>query len=85
MLNLVDNDIAAQSHTRSVPIVRRDNPTWAITADRAEQLRVALDQSGLNPRRVERVTGFADRQPATKNPMDPRNDRLEIVVLRSVG
>jgi chemotaxis protein MotB len=31
---------------------------------------------------VQRVTGFADRMPATGNPMALRNNRLEVVLLR---
>lgn len=83
ILELVDNDIAAQAHARSVPIVVREDPTWTTTTERAGHLRTSLEQAGVDGHRIARVTGFADRQPATKNPMDPRNDRLEIVVLRN--
>ncbi|MGB3317382.1 MAG: chemotaxis protein MotB, partial [Albidovulum sp.] len=33
--------------------------------------------------RLQRVTGFADRKPALRNPMAPRNNRLEVILLRS--
>ena len=82
ILELVDNDIAAQAHTRALPIVVRDNQTWPQTAQQAELLRTSLESAGLASERMDRVTGYADRRPVTTNPMDPRNDRLEIVVLR---
>ncbi len=82
MLNLVDNGIATQAHSRSVPVVVRENRTWDQTSERAQRLRASLEAAGVPPKRIERVTGFADRMPATKNPMDPRNDRIEIVLLR---
>jgi chemotaxis protein MotB len=31
---------------------------------------------------MQRVTGKADRQPATDNPMAVRNNRLEVILLR---
>lgn len=83
VLGIVENDIAAQAHSRSLPIVLQDNEIWPETAERADILRTLLEDRGLEAGRVERVTGFADRQPITRNPMERRNDRLEIVVLRN--
>jgi chemotaxis protein MotB len=83
VLDLVENDVAVQAHTRSVPLVMRENPIWDVTATRADGLRTVLEASLLPTERIERVTGFADRELLTGNPMDPRNDRVEIVVLRN--
>ena len=32
---------------------------------------------------MQRVTGFADRQPVSGNPLSVRNNRIEIILLRS--
>lgn len=83
VIALVDNDVAVQAHTRAVPLVRRENPAWTETAARAEAVRELLEDTGFDPGRIARVTGYADRRPVTSNPMAPRNDRIEIVLLRS--
>lgn len=79
---LVSNDIAVGAHVRAVPIVRAQNPVWEGSAARAEQARQLLETGGVAPERLRRVTGHADRKPAVPNPMDIRNNRIEIVLLR---
>ena len=49
---------------------------------RAEAVRGLLADAGLATRRLQRVTGFGDRQPVAQNPRSHRNDRVEIVLLR---
>ena len=83
VISLVQNKVAVQAHTRAVPIVQRTNPTWTDTTHRADQVRILIEESGLTPKRLIRVTGFADRKPVAQNPMSVRNDRVEIVVLRN--
>ena len=36
----------------------------------------------LDPARMQRVSGYADRKPAVTEPADPRNNRIEIILLR---
>ena len=45
-------------------------------------MRDLLQKTGLPTARMQRVTGHADRRPATVNPMAIRNNRLEVVLLR---
>ncbi|WP_299681191.1 flagellar motor protein MotB [uncultured Roseobacter sp.] len=78
----VTNDIAIGGHVRAVPIVLADNPVWDKSADRATRTRLMLQQDGILPERMQRVTGHADREPVHRNPMATRNDRVEIVLLR---
>jgi chemotaxis protein MotB len=59
-----------------------DNPVWDLSAARAQAMRALLEGEGLAPRRIQRVTGFADRLPATADPMALRNNRLEVILLR---
>ena len=42
-----------------------------------------LIEAGFEGRRIQRVTGHADRSPKTERPMDYRNNRLEVVFLRT--
>lgn len=78
----VTNDVAIGGHVRAGPIVLADNPVWDNSAARATRTRLVLQENGLSAERMQRVTGHADREPAHRNPMATRNDRVEIVLLR---
>ncbi len=80
---LVTNGVAVDGHIRAQPEVLRVNPSWDLSTARAMRLRRMLESAGLAPERMQRVTGHADRQPVVTNPMAVRNNRLEIVLLRS--
>ncbi|SPH23421.1 Motility protein B [Defluviimonas aquaemixtae] len=80
---LVENGVAVNGHIRALPEVLRENPSWDLSSARAMRTRILLENSGLTAERVQRVTGFADRRPALRNPMAPRNNRLEVILLRS--
>ncbi|WP_126975391.1 flagellar motor protein MotB [Frigidibacter oleivorans] len=80
---LVTNGVAVQGHIRAQPEVLRVDPSWDLSARRAMRLRLLLEEAGLPPRRIERVTGLADRRPADPNPMATRNSRVELILLRS--
>ncbi len=81
---MVSNSIAIEGHMRSQPIVIADNPVWEVSAKRANVVRALLEQNGMHPQRVQRVTGHADREPSSENPMSERNDRIEIVLIRDL-
>ena len=78
----VTNNVAIGGHVRSNPIVQTSNPVWDMSAQRATRTRVMLQESGVISERMQRVTGHADREPAHRNPMAMRNNRVEIVLLR---
>jgi chemotaxis protein MotB len=82
VLAISTNELAVNGYVRSHPIVLIDNPVWPLSADRAQGLRQLLEVEGTPAIRIQRVTGFADRKPATTDPTAPRNNRLEIVLLR---
>jgi chemotaxis protein MotB len=42
-----------------------------------------MSEDGLPEQRFQRVSGYADRKLADDNPMAVRNNRIEIVLLRS--
>ncbi|MBM7069859.1 flagellar motor protein MotB [Actibacterium sp. 188UL27-1] len=82
VFSVATNDIAVTGHSRSHAVVLADNPVWTLSVERAEFTRVMLSETGLDMRRFERVTGYADRALAVENPMSTRNNRLEITLLR---
>lgn len=79
----VINDIAIAGHTRARPVTLAENPVWDLSAARANRMRLLLEEAGLSNARMRRLTGHADRAPATPDPMSPRNNRLEVILLRS--
>lgn len=78
----VRNGIAVGGHVQAQPIVLAENPVWGMSTDQATIMRQLLEADGVAPQRIERVTGHADREPAVRNPMAARNNRLEVVLLR---
>jgi chemotaxis protein MotB len=78
----VINSVAIKGHIRAHPLVLINNPVWKLSADRATRMRLLLEQSGLDPSRVHRVTGNADREPVVMNTMSIRNNRIEVILLR---
>ncbi|MEM7722771.1 MAG: flagellar motor protein MotB [Pseudomonadota bacterium] len=79
----VANPIAVEGHVAAEAIVVASETRWRSSTDRAQVMRALLEEGGLPPRRISRVTGHADREPVTTSPMEPRNERLEIILLRS--
>jgi chemotaxis protein MotB len=82
VLAISTNDIAVNGYVRSHPITLIENPVWPLSANRAQTLRIMLEAEEMPPARIQRVTGFADRKPATTDPTTVRNNRMEIVLLR---
>lgn len=83
--NLVINDAALAGHTRAQPVTLAVNPVWDLSTARANQFRLMLEEAGLAAKRMRRITGHADRSPVLADPMDMRNNRLELILLRSEG
>lgn len=80
----VTNEIAVGGHVRANPIVLARSPVWELSAARATAMRVLLEEAGIKQRRIQRVTGHADRKQVVPDPMGARNNRLEIILLRNV-
>jgi chemotaxis protein MotB len=80
---LAENRVAVQGFVKTYPITLIVNPVWDLSAERAQVARGLLEGAGIDPARVQRITGFADRRPATTDPMSLRNNRLEFVLLRN--
>ncbi len=80
----VTNPVALAAHVSADPVVLAESPAWPLSAARADRVRRALGAKGLARERVRRVTGHADRSPVLRDPMAPRNNRVEIILLREV-
>lgn len=83
VLAVATNPVAVSGHVRAYPIVLIENPVWDLSAARAQGLRRLIETAGLPPARFRRVTGHADRMPVTADPRAPRNNRLEVILLRT--
>ncbi|MEO0939490.1 MAG: flagellar motor protein MotB [Pseudomonadota bacterium] len=78
----VTNPIAVEAHVPARPVVLSGRDPWADSVGRAEQMRALLEATQIRPQRISRVTGHADREPVSRNPMALRNARVEIILLR---
>ncbi|MCV6825842.1 MULTISPECIES: flagellar motor protein MotB [Halocynthiibacter] len=83
VFSLTTNQIAINGHLRTPPIVAREKQTWDISVDRSMRTRRMLEKSGTSQERIQRVTGFGSQKPTTVNPLDIRNNRVEVILLRS--
>lgn len=86
ILALAENEVAVAGHTDATPFASRGGGygNWELSSDRAHAARRALKAAGVVPERFARVTGKADSDPAfPEDPVDPRNRRVTITLLRS--
>ena len=83
VLDLVTNDVAISGHLRTQSPLRVDFSPWDLSTSRAGRMRLMLESGGLSPDRIARLTGKADRDPVSPDPQDLRNNRIELIVLRS--
>jgi chemotaxis protein MotB len=83
LFDTVTNAVAIAGHVAAEPVVVASETRWRTSTDRAQAFRAMLEAAGLPPRRIVRVTGHADREAVTDNPMALRNERLEIILLRN--
>ena len=83
LFHTVTNDIAIEGHVATQALVRASDTRWQTSTARAHVFRELLETAGLPPRRIVRVTGHADREPAHDDLMAAGNDRLEIILLRA--
>ncbi|KAA8609842.1 chemotaxis protein MotB [Salipiger aestuarii] len=79
---MVTNPLAIEGHTAAYPLVMARDPSWEKSSARADNFRQMLLSDGMPKTRIDRVTAHADREPADSNPMDTRNNRIEVIFLR---
>ena len=83
VLSTLPYHIAVEGHTDSKPYAGEAGYTnWELSADRANSARRLLTESGVDPARIDAIRGYADtRASYPEDPLDPRNRRIEILVL----
>jgi len=81
-LGKVPNHVSVEGHTDAKPYTGEGSySNWELSADRANAARRLMQQSGLRGDQVSQVRGFADqRLRNNKDPLDPSNRRVSIIV-----
>ncbi len=75
------NKIIIEGHTDSLSYAGSQYSNWELSTERASSARKELEATGLDPKRITRVAGYADTDPLIKdNPQDPRNRRISITL-----
>jgi chemotaxis protein MotB len=82
VLSLTLNRVAVEGHVHAYPVTLAQNPTWDLSARRAQAFRALLEDKGFDAARIVRITGHADRKPAVADPAAQRNNRIEVILLR---
>jgi len=73
--------IIVRGHTDNRPYRSENYDNWRLSTARAQMAYYMLVRSGVDPRRIEHIGGYADRRP--KMPDDPaaaQNRRIEILI-----
>ncbi|MDP6788125.1 MAG: flagellar motor protein MotB [Rhodospirillales bacterium] len=88
VIERMPQDISITGHTDATKFAgaRTGYTNWELSADRANASRRALIDDGLEPGRLSRVVGAADKEPYDiDDPAGPSNRRIAIVLLRGTG
>lgn len=83
LLNELPNELSISGYTDSLQYAAgaQGYSNWELSAGRANASRRELVAGGLDPVRLLRVAGFADRVPMPETePNDPVNRRIELLV-----
>lgn len=76
------NSIVIEGHTDSAPFKNGQTTNWELSTSRASAARRELEHNGIDPGRIAKVVGFADKDLLIKdNPKDLRNRRISIILL----
>jgi chemotaxis protein MotB len=83
VLMKLSQPISIAGHTDAAPFPGPGRTNWELSAERANATRRLLVEDGLPERRVNSVTGNADRDPLLPaDPLAAANRRIAILVLR---
>lgn len=83
-LGHLDNRIVIEGHTDSHHFVyEKKYSNWELSADRANSARKLMETEGLWDGQVAEIRGYAANVPRiSENPLDARNRRIAIIVLK---
>lgn len=84
VLGTVRNSIIVTGHTDAQPLQRPNYSNWELSSDRANAVRRVLVGGGVASTRFTSVEGRAATEPLVpESPIDPRNRRIAITLLRT--
>ncbi|MBI5739240.1 MAG: OmpA family protein [Nitrospirae bacterium] len=79
------NRIAIEGHTDALKYAGSDYSNWELSTERASSARRELEANGISSARIERVSGFADKDPLIAgDPSDARNRRISFILKPSL-
>lgn len=79
----VANNVAIVGHTDSLQYMAgRDYTNWELSTDRANTARRLMVSAGMRGKQIAQVSGKADTEPLTPDPLAPQNRRISITLLR---
>jgi chemotaxis protein MotB len=81
-LGKMPNTVSIEGHTDSKPYNSTTGySNWELSTDRANMARRQMQESGLGPKQVSQVRGYADqRLRKVADPEDPSNRRISVIV-----
>jgi chemotaxis protein MotB len=83
VLKKVPNKISISGHTDAYQYYSDEGYTnWELSSDRAQAARRVISEAGLSEEKIARVAGMSSKVLFdTKNPLNPMNRRISIIVL----
>lgn len=79
-------DVVIRGHTDGRQFKSGKNDNWQLSTARAQSAYFMLVRGGLEEKRVQQISGFADRRlQDTQNPLDDANRRIEILIKAGKG
>lgn len=82
VLSRTRNQIAISGHVRSYPAMLAKSPVWDLSNQRADAVRRLFEQTSLPAKRIQRITGYADRRSLPADPAALSNNRIEVILLK---
>jgi len=81
-LGKLPNTVSIEGHTDAKPFASTTGySNWELSTDRANMARRLMQQSGIGPKQVTQVRGYADqRLRKVADPEDPSNRRISVIV-----
>ena len=81
VMSTITNNVAISGHS-FLAVEGGPEIDWHLSSNRAHQARLELVANGLDAGRIARVTGLANRVSIFEPVSDPRNNRIEVTLLR---
>ena len=84
VINGLPNKITINGHTDATPFQKKSKQytNWELSSERANAARFELSQGGYDEKKILRISGLSDSIPQNiKDPLDPMNRRISIIVM----